>query len=290
LKVAAKLRALQMGPLWAGKLLVTRLRYGGSYSRLRKSPSSNLLRHFIETRPQIEGLVLAPFVSARWTADERFDALEAHCRIAERLGSPFDVRDDDEREVIRFDGLEPLTRATLVTRWWRMREGMLTLNLADDSNSIYSLSFVFAEEPAGLVALIGGMQGNDAPDANDLYRQLTKTAHGMRPRDLLIEVFRTMCGEIGVVRIGAVSDAARHQQSRYSLSRHRGTDPVETRYDQVWSDRGGSLREDGFFDLPVVKARRADADVPANKRAMYRRRYAMLDDIALRLRENFAAR
>lgn len=285
---AARLRAIGLGPVWAGKLFVSRLLHGGSFARLKNAPTSDLLRHFLETRPQIEGMVLTPFVSARWTPGERFAALETHCRIAERLGDPFDVRDDDEREIIAFTGLAPLTRATLVTRWWRMREGMLTLTLADEANSIYSLSFTLSEESGRLIALIGGMQGTDSPTANELYRQLTKSAHGMRPRDLLIDVFRMVCAAIGVTRIGAISDAARHQQSRYSLGRLEGVDPVDMRYDQVWGDRGGVLRDDGFYDLPVTPTRRAPEDVPPNKRALYRRRYEMLDIIEADVRARFA--
>jgi uncharacterized protein VirK/YbjX len=54
-------------------------------------------------------------------------------------------------------------------------------------------------------------------------------------------------------------------------------------YDEVWRDRGGVERDDGFFELPVERQVREIEDVPSKKRQMYRQRYAMMDSIEQRL-------
>ncbi|MEP6786006.1 MAG: DUF535 family protein [Sphingomonadales bacterium] len=99
----------------------------------------------------------------------------------------------------------------------------------------------------------------------------------MRPRDLLIETFRMVCRHYGVVRILAVPDEGRVHRSTYS--RARMNDPVAMSYNAVWCDRGGTMSEDGFFDLPIVAQQRDRESIRQNKRAEYRRRYAMLDEI-----------
>ncbi|WP_413774718.1 DUF535 family protein [Mesorhizobium sp. AR10] len=53
----------------------------------------------------------------------------------------------------------------------------------------------------------------------------------------------------------------------------------------MWWERGAIDRRNGFFELPVEAGRRQGDEIPARKRAMYRRRYAMLDEIETQLCE-----
>jgi uncharacterized protein VirK/YbjX len=57
-------------------------------------------------------------------------------------------------------------------------------------------------------------------------------------------------------------------------------DKVLLNYDEIWEDRGGVPGDDGFFVLPTAFSQRDISDVPAKKRSMYRRRYAMLDQLS----------
>ncbi len=200
------------------------------------------------------------------------------------LGKPFAIGVDEYRNLIELEDLLPLTHVTIAMQPWRFREGLLTLGLCTAEGCIFTLSFILSDTKQGIVALVGGIQGASLPGIGDVYRQATKTAHGMRPKDLLIEVFRSLCRAAGIDTIKAVSDAARHQRSAYSLRRSNGRDPVELGYDTTWRERGGVLGNDGFFDVPVSVDRRTEAEMPANKRSMYRRRYALLDTIDTKMR------
>jgi len=51
-------------------------------------------------------------------------------------------------------------------------------------------------------------------------------------------------------------------------------------YDAFWLACAGRLAADGLFDLPVVFIARESASLKANKRPMYKRRYAQLSDLA----------
>jgi uncharacterized protein VirK/YbjX len=129
---------------------------------------------------------------------------------------------------------------------------------------------------------VGGLQGRAGENMLDCYRQLTKSAHGMRPSDLMIELFRRFCLSIGIQEIFCVSDEIRQHKSGYYLRRNAET-IISRQYDTVWTERGATRRDDGFFLLPTATSRRADTDIPRNKRAMYRRRYNMLDAIGTRI-------
>jgi uncharacterized protein len=56
---------------------------------------------------------------------------------------------------------------------------------------------------------------------------------------------------------------------------------LQLKYDEVWSEHGGIRLENGFFSVPVPLKIRQSNEIPTRKRASYRRRYQMLDKLAL---------
>jgi uncharacterized protein len=125
------------------------------------------------------------------------------------------------------------------------------------------------------VAYVGAMQGLRSPDALEIYRQLTHQWHGLRPRDLLLTAFRRVGLALGVTRILAIDDVHRVSSHAYFAS----STQVLSSYDEIWRESGGLPTTDGFFELaPTTPRREADA-VPPRKRALYRRRYAMLEEL-----------
>jgi uncharacterized protein VirK/YbjX len=157
---------------------------------------------------------------------------------------------------------------------WFMREGGLSLNLFVGCTRFYTLAFSFASHGNKIEAFIGAIQGRDLDGAPEEYRVLTKAAHGMRPRDFLIELFRILCRSAGVSTIFAVADQYRHHRHSYFASNKQ---KQLNNYDEIWRDRGGIQIDDLQFELPLTLPRRDSELIPTKKRAMYRRRYAMLD-------------
>lgn len=108
----------------------------------------------------------------------------------------------------------------------------------------------------------------------------------MRPRDLLIEVFRMVCRLNSVVQIYAVRDAHRHHRSSYFGKDVMRSLPLN--YDEAWQDRGATEIVDGFAVLPVARSDRREAEIPARKRSLYRKRYMLLDTIEQSLVEQWS--
>ena len=130
------------------------------------------------------------------------------------------------------------------------------------------------------------MQGRDIEGVADEYRELTKAAHGMRPRDLLFEIFRMLCSLLCVSKILAVADEFRHHRSAYFGGPNQ---QFSKNYNEMWVDRGGERASPMFFALEVRGPRREVSDVPAKKRGMYRRRYEMLEAIEQQMMDNYHA-
>lgn len=260
------------------------LRHRRRVGRIVNAPAGSEMRRLIRERPEMLGALVWPYLCASWDTRERLRRIAAHYREIDRLGPPY-AFSVHERLVLARVG-RPELGATLVLDQphWFLREGGLVLNLFLGNFRAFCLAFSLIREGDEVIAVIGGLQGRNREGVLDLYRDLTKEMHGLRPRDLLIEVFRMLCRQLGVTRIEAVADACRHHHHPYF--RGKKSDNHQD-YDAVWEDRGGTRLGPCFFELPVTPERRDLETVKPKKRPMYRRRFDFLDaleaDIAARL-------
>ena len=271
---------------WIGKALahgIAGIRHWRSLWMLWKAPPGSSLRALLQARPEIWGMLRAPFIAADWKVEARFRHIMDHCRIVTAIGRPMDLRPNEFAVLTDLRELGSEFRVTIDQPRWMLRDGLLALSLWQGNDRLYSLAFTMAQAGNRLVAYVGGVQGRRGPDLRDRYRAFTKAAHGMRPRDLLIDLFRLVCEQLGVARIYGVSDANRHQRSRYFTHRTGFIDPVRIDYDEMWRDRGARNARNGFLELPVRVSMRNPASMPPRKRAQYRRRYAMFASVRERL-------
>lgn len=240
------------------------------------------LHGIMSERPHLLGALVWPYQCATWAAGERLRRLIGHYAAIDGLAAPLKFSVEDRLVLADLDSAHPGMKLVLDQPEWFLREGGLTLNLFLDSFRAYSVAFSLFRTDAGLTATIGGIQGRNREDMLDTYRDLTRTLHGLRPRDFLIEALRILCRLLQVTDLHAVSEAARHHRHPY----FKGM-PTSQNYDTIWLDRGGVPQGTDFYTLPVAPDRRDLADLKPGKRPMYRRRFDFLDgleaDIALRL-------
>jgi uncharacterized protein len=242
---------------------------------LLDAPKGSLAARSVMMRPELLTLFEAPYVNAHWDAATRIAAARAHLDVAETVSL---LRHDIDQSVNLMDleAIGPGFHLVIDKPIWFAREGVATVNLFHDNTRLFCLSFAFERRGDALVGVIGGIQGRKLPAILDIYRDFTKRAHGVRPRDFIVEVFRMLCGALGVARIEAVSDLCRHHRSTFFPEPVDRPMPLD--YDEIWAERGGEAMNEAFWQIPLVRPERDD--IPAKKRALYRARYAMLDDLA----------
>lgn len=241
------------------------------------APGSALGRQ-LRARPELWGMAVTPFVCADWTVSQRTRTLVEHCRRLDRLPAIFSHAIETDVELMRLEEIGPSCRLVLHQVRSMLREGLLTLSLFDGSRRLFSLSVSFVGEGAGAVAYVGGLQGMHSPVARERYRRMTKTACGLRTRDLMLELFSALCRQLGVTRIQAVSGERHTLMSDYS--RRNSPEAAEAphlNYNDTWRERGGVQVSPAFFELPVAARRRAASEIPARKSKLYASRYLLLD-------------
>ncbi|KJZ60639.1 DUF535 family protein [Pseudomonas fluorescens] len=228
------------------------------------------------------GVVHWPYISKSWSPTNKLSVLASHYEVVTKscpqlllLGRSDSLRLSDLSEFAAGCSL------VLDRPFWFMREGELVLNLFQGDLRIASIAFTLCRTDTELCIFIGAVQGIHKGVESELslsiYRDLTKDFEGLRPRSFLIEVIKYIAINIGIEKIYAVGDGYRHHRHPY-FGAHKALE-LAANYDVIWLEHGAtpSERED-FFEIPMILSRKPLDSIASKKRAMYRRRYELLDD------------
>jgi uncharacterized protein VirK/YbjX len=167
------------------------------------------------------------------------------------------------------------TRVVLSLNDVSFHEGLWQIGLIGaDGVRLYSIGFGFTGEDT---LLMGNVQGPSLKDEGlDRIRDVTHAAHGMRPPHLLMHALRVLATHWGAARLQGI-DPENHVKGRWNLrDRRLGFD-----YRAFWQEHEAARDADGNWTMPLATALRPLDEVPTKRRAMYRRRYAMLDALQL---------
>jgi uncharacterized protein VirK/YbjX len=163
------------------------------------------------------------------------------------------------------------------------KEGELTLGLHDGDRRefVFALSFsVTSFTPNPREVFIGGLQGNQIANQRERIVAITRAMHGLRPKALLVFALHELVEFWDISTIRAVGN--RNAVFRDPWIGDRG---IHANYDQFWFECGGQQDPDGNFTLPArFVPRDLSALMPA-KRTLHRRRYEMLAELGVRIRQ-----
>jgi len=228
------------------------------------------------------GVVHWPYISKSWSPKNKLSVLASHYEVVSKSCPQLLLLGRSDRLLLS-DLSEFAAGCSLVLDrpFWFMREGELVLNLFQGDLRIASIAFTLCRTDTELCIFIGAVQGIHKGVESELslsiYRDLTKDFEGLRPRSFLIEVIKYIAINIGVEKIYAVGDGYRHHRHPY-FGAHKALE-LAANYDVIWLEHGAtpSERED-FFEIPMMLSRKPLDSIASKKRAMYRRRYELLDD------------
>ena len=155
-------------------------------------------------------------------------------------------------------------------------EGFWSLSLkGSDGQALFNMSFGFLSPNSVLVASVQGVRCES--DGNlEAIQSITKQNHGLRPHHLLLNIFQMACADWGITAIYGIDPE--HQVKK---RRHADKQGFTFDYRAFWTELGAEQLDDQSWLLPNQPQRRAIEDIPSRKRALYRKRYAWLDDVAV---------
>lgn len=263
--------------------LIKNNKTANTFKEAEKISSFNSLLYY---RPYTIGVFIWPYICSNWNIEQRVDNLINHFQTVETLGAPFNFQCTQELVLLDLDEIYPKLKVILDQPRWFQREGQLVLNLHVDTFRAFSISFNLERSSTGeLICMIGGIQGRKVKDIDSLYKGISKSMYGLRIRDIIIEILQMFCRCINVKEILAVADECRHHRHKYFNKKE-----FSFNYNEAWKDKGGTISENqNFYQIPVIANRRNLSDVPSKKRALYRNRYQLLDEIEKQLQNSLTS-
>jgi len=162
------------------------------------------------------------------------------------------------------------------------KEGLLSVMLRLGESALYQIIFWLNKAPNGEMAMwIGAMQGPNMENAKEVVKQVTKACHAYRTKNLILYMAQAVARAMGLKHIYAVSN-----EGYYANNHVRRDRKLKTDFGTFWEEVGGHVTDDArFYELPLVEARKTMEEVPTRKRAVYRRRFAFLDDVDAQIEE-----
>jgi len=136
------------------------------------------------------------------------------------------------------------------------------------------------------VAYVGAIQGR-LGGGEDVVKVATKAMHGLRPKFLMVFLAQEMARALRVGRLLGVGNRIQVYRANPLRILHASKD-IRFDYDALWKEAEGEAAEEGWFQLPLRTPRRAEEDFPSNKRAMYRKRYALMDELSRQIKIQLA--
>ncbi len=238
---------------------------------LREVDGHAMMAALFRAQPRAFYPVMNHLIDRRMNAQARMRTTLASLRVV--CGS---VGDENNVRSLLTHGITLLeltdhTRVVLSLNDVSFHEGLWQIGLiGEDGVRLYSIGFGFTD--AGTL-LMGNVQGPSLKDEGlDRIRDATHAAHGMRPAHLLVHALRVLAAGWGAARLQGV-DPDNHVKGKWNLRDSR----LRFDYRGFWAEHEAVRDASGNWTLPLETALRPLEEVPTKRRAMYRRRYAMLE-------------
>lgn len=166
------------------------------------------------------------------------------------------------------------------------KEGEATITLSrDDGIALAGLTFTLCQQNGKPTLFIGGLQGAKSDIPHEYIQIATKACHGLFPKRLVLEAACLIAHRLGVSQILAVSNGA-HIYSSWRYAKKK-KDKIHADYDSFWESMSGELTPAGFYQLPLNMLRKPIEEIASKKRAEYRRRYSLLDEMMSQIDQQF---
>lgn len=235
-------------------------------------------------------LFIKPFreyVSIKWTKKQKAKVILDTYRFIMSKGPQFMtiVTQSEGLKIASFDLSETQQGHLYLSYDWKHnREGEFVLSfMCDEVDEIITSAVISFEEieKDRWICRIGCVQGHKK---NDQYitKIIQKLLQGFRPKAFIVSIVQEFARQLGCEAVYGVSDTIHvYKLIRmiYIESRHG----IQFDYNVLWEESGGVLVENGWYKLPLIPVRKTYEEIKSHKRAYYRRRYALCDDISIKI-------
>ncbi len=251
-----------------------------SYRYLRSLTTLEIFPSLLERQGLLPAKIHRPYLSAGMGVRQRAEAIVSHYRLLAGLVNPRLrqwLSQPSASPLLQWETPEGQTFALTCGPARFDREGEVMLCLYYQQQVVAMTTFSLIQQAGRSVLFIGGLQGPGSDVSPEIIRQATRSAYGIFPKRLLMDVIFWLVAAGNIDSIQAVSEHSHVFRSlRYRFSKQ---DKFFASYSEFWESLGGQKNRQGNYDLPVEVRRKPLEEVASKKRAEYRRRYQLLSEL-----------
>lgn len=251
------------------------------YKLLRMITQHQNYEQLLFAQPRLPCRLHRPYLIARLSRKEKLNALVNHYRMMNKIV--------DSAGFCQHLGFNGLCIAKLTVKdgsrylisfssWYKLdREGESSIILRNAEGQLLAeISFLFCIIEGQTTLLIGGLQGPNTEAARLIVQQATKNLYGIFPKKLVFEAVMMLAHNLDVASVRAVSNKTHVYQSLRYKDRQQH---VYANYNEFWETQSGIISQDGLYTFSNKVPRKPIEDIVSKKRAEYRRRYDLMDDM-----------
>ncbi|MCU5775825.1 VirK/YbjX family protein [Erwiniaceae bacterium BAC15a-03b] len=261
-----------------------------SYSLLNCLAQNARLAMILRAQPSLPAKLYRPYLAANFDHQTVLTALSQHYFLLEKhlpamLFESYLTATGATLAVLEGKNGEHY-RIKLLTMDQLDKEGEATLLFeSPNGERLAIITFSVFNWQNRRTLFIGGVQGARPETPHEAIQGASKGCHGLFPKRLLIEALCHLASHLAVEQILAAGNQTHiYQHWRY---RHKKKRQLFADYDEFWLSLHGRLTDDNHFLLPASIGRKSLDDIASKKRAEYRRRYALMDNLAEQLETHF---
>ncbi|HEG4371367.1 VirK/YbjX family protein [Klebsiella oxytoca] len=283
---------LTPAPIWQKRnyrlkfLLRTALFYAPTRSMLESLSARADFNQLLTAQVTLPGRVHRQYLTRGLNASQRAHAIISHYQFVDSLGGSRladAMTAANELPLLELAGKDDSRFSLSASSAGKAeREGETTLWLRDgDGIVLASATFSVSRQQDRWQLTIGGLQGPRSNISHEVIKRATRACYGLFPKRLLMEFIWLMAARCGIQHIYGVSDNGHvFRALRYRLSKGRH---FHASYDEFWQSIEGVADGAWRWRLPLKLERKTLESIASKKRAEYRRRFQLLDDMAAQM-------
>ena len=247
---------------------------------IEKKDFSNIIKN----RKRLFVKPFRPYMSITLLKKEKQNIIFDTYSFIRQTGESFTnvIKDDKSINIATFPFEKPYDNMFLKLGYHEVfrKEGELILQLVCDElgGDIITIAFSFQKNGAKINCLVGCIQGHQTNN-NTISKTTQKLMFGLRPKALIMFALQEFARDLGCDAILGVSNKVHTFKKKHAIHIpwiHK----LSFDYDSFWKEVGGKILNNAWFDVPLIPQRKTMEEIKSKKRSMYRKRFALLDNIS----------
>ncbi len=239
----------------------------------------------VKHRPRLYVKPFRVYMSTGWDKHHKMKTILDTYHFINSAGNAFTqvITGKDNLPVACFklkDGSEASVMLGYDERYRKEGELVLFFVCKQLGGIVAAASFSFERSDSNnWVCRIGCIQGNKTSDENNIAKTAQNLMYGLRPKSFMVFLVQEFARQLGIDAIygaGQSIQAFRRKHFIHIPVLHT----IRQNYNDMWLESGGVLGKDGWFALPLMPKRKTLEEIKSHKRAVYKRRYEMMDSIS----------